>query len=125
MARILCLSRMYGIEIDKDCSFLYLYLNEEKDRLLKEDTREFFTFPEGLVDSCMEETMDMFDDEWNMFEEVDKADDFVRDALQYFGYGDDFIDLCDEENYGIEIGLAKTLWLSDRCRIKKRRSQCL
>lgn len=109
MARILCISRMYGIEIDKDCSFLYLYLNEEKDRLLKEDTREFYSFPEGLVDSCMEEAMDMFDDEWNMLEEVDKADDFVRDVLQYFGYADDFIDLCDEENYGTELGLSKTL----------------
>ena len=61
------------------------------------------------MDSCMAEAEDMFDDEWNMLEEVDKADDFVRDVLQYFGYADDFIDLCDEENYGTEIGLAKTL----------------
>ena len=41
------------------------------------------------MDSCMEETMDMFDDKWNMLEEVDKADAYVRDVLQYFGYGDD------------------------------------
>lgn len=108
VARVLCISRMYGIELDKDCVFLYLLLDEQYENIFWDD-KDFFNLPAGSMNEAAEEITELFGDGMDMIDALDRDETFSRKVLSYFCCTEDYLDLCDDENYGAEDTLTRTL----------------
>ncbi len=108
LARILCISKMYGIIIKPDCGYIYAMLNEFSDRL---DEHEPFSFTEatGNIFQESEKAIEQKYELKKLYSADCKASKFLGNALRWLGYSPDFADLCDENDMGIERRLATTL----------------
>ncbi len=111
IARVLSIAKMYGIQPQADCSFLYLYLEDFNTELEKEEEFDFVAFPEGMIEESGNILAEMYDDEWEMIRESDKIDRYIGKELRYFAYPKDYIDLCDDEFFGCELNYKKALSL--------------
>lgn len=108
LARILCISPMYGITIKPDCGYIYAMLNEFSDRL---DENEPFSFSEatGNIFQESEKEIEQRYELKKLYSADCKASKFLGNALRWLGYSPDFAELCDENDMGIERRLATTL----------------
>lgn len=114
VARLLCISRMYGIELDKDCVFLYLLLDEQYENIFWND-KDFFSLPAGSMNEAAEAITEMFGDDMDMIDAYYRDEAFTRKVLSYFCCTEDYLDLCDDENYGTVDTLTRTLTFLKMC----------
>lgn len=108
IARVLCMAKMYGIEIADDCVFIYLLLDENW-KCKYERKKEFFQFPEGSLKAADEILEGMFSDVAEMYAAEEEDRDFQKNLLSYFGCHDEYLNYCDEEDFGAEETFRKTL----------------
>lgn len=114
IARLLCISKMFGISVDQDCSFLYLMLDERWEEFFSHDA-DFYCFADGALQEAREEINVLFRDGEDMMNLLEHDKTFSRKVLQYFECDEDYVDFCDDENYGVEDTLAKTLAFLKDC----------
>ena len=109
MARILSISRMYKIEIRRDCHILYLLL----DDFYRESYQGLdWSFADGvteLYEECFEAVQEKFEDEDEMYGLYEKCDKFMGNALRSMGYAEDYVHLCDDSSRGLPQILGRTL----------------
>lgn len=118
MARILGMCSIYGIEMEDKCAILYILLNHYREEWDETCDTEFYEFPEGLYQQCLEQVDAWMDEEENGSKRyVDyaphywKIDSFVGRCLERFAYPEDFIYRCDPEFYEQRNLFAQTLAL--------------
>lgn len=108
MARILCISAMYGITIDPDCYRAYDFLNDCSEEM---DSDERYTFEEATGEAfqqCLKEIEENYDQK-RLYALDSKASKFLGNVLKWLGYSPDFADWCDENDQGLIRRLATTL----------------
>ena len=118
MGRILGMCSIYGIKLEDKCSVLYIYLNKKREELLADFETDFYHFPEGLYQSCLEQI-----DIWRNEESAGKADyynssthfwkiqKFVGRCLERYAYPEDYVFICDYETGKNRDLMAQTLAL--------------
>ena len=118
MARILGMCVIYGIELDENCSLLYLLLGKNRKELDKEQERDFYEFPDGLYQECYDQVAEWMGRRANTVKTYHKemknylrAERFAEFCLSRQGYPDDYLYRCNIEYEGIERLLAQTLAL--------------
>ena len=110
MARILAISRIYGIEIGLDCNFMYLFL-ADYDENFDHDPADW-KFIDEVTDTyrdCFEEIDQIFDSDDEMYEMYEKCDKFMSNLLRTEGFVEDYVMLCDDNDDGIRARLGRTL----------------
>lgn len=118
VARVLCISKMYGIEISDDCLPIYILLNDEWKESNGHE-KPFYNFPEGSITSATDELYTMFADKNEMLEAEFDIRPFIEKVLQYYGAEENFLDLCNDEYMGAEDSFTKTLAMLKICYPKK------
>ena len=121
MARILCICPFFGIEKDKDCSYLYVALDSRFDEICREEDEEnkdlFLQIPSALLtksQKVIEEWLkDLPEDFYNdrRLRTWKAANRFVSTSLLHNGYPSDYVYRCSTEIQGIRLDFAKTLAL--------------
>ena len=119
IGRILGMSRFMNIRQDDSCSFLYLLLGKCREDWLgdRKKEREFLDFREGLFEECIRQIetweKDMKGKGSDRFYKTYKTyfdyDEFAGNCLRHFGYPQDYIYLCMENNMGLSLQMARTL----------------
>lgn len=110
MARILTISRMYGIEIGLDCNFMYLFLRDYAEKF-DEDTMDW-KFIDEVTDTyrdCFDEIEQIFDNDDEMYDMYEKCDRFMSNLLRAEGFVEDYVMLCDDNDDGILARLGRSL----------------
>ena len=110
MARILAISRMYGIEIALDCNFMYLFLADYDENFVHDPAD--WKFIDEVTDTyrdCFEEIDQIFDSDDEMYEMYEKCDKFMSNLLRTEGFVEDYVMLCDDNDDGIRARLGRTL----------------
>ena len=116
LARVVTMCSIYGIELDSRCYVLYRYLNKRNAELEKEDDESMET-----VDFTMEDFMEsqeqirawaIEDRDHNPQHKWAKAyrkmDEFVANCLRHFGYPEDYIFACLDNDMCPEMQWART-----------------
>ena len=110
MARILTISRMYGIEIGLDCNFMYLFLADYNENFDEDPTDwKFIDEVTGTYRDCFEEIDQIFDNDDDMYDMYEKCDRFMANLLRTEGFVEDYVMLCDDNDDGIRSRLGRTL----------------
>ncbi len=110
MARILTISRMYGIEIGLDCNLMYLFLADYNENF--DDDPTDWKFIDEVTDTyrdCFEEIDQIFDNDDEMYDMYEKCDRFMANLLRTEGFVEDYVMLCDDNDDGIRSRLGRTL----------------
>ena len=110
MARVLTISRMYGIEIGLDCNFMYLFLADYNENFDYDPTD--WKFIDEVTDTyrdCYEEVQQLFDSDDEMYDMYEKCDKFMSNLLRTEGFTEDYVMLCDDNDDGILARLGRTL----------------
>ena len=110
MARILAISRMYGMEIALDCNFMYLFLADYDENFVHDPAD--WKFIDEVTDTyrdCFEEIDQIFDSDDEMYEMYEKCDKFMSNLLRTEGFVEDYVMLCDDNDDGIRARLGRTL----------------
>lgn len=111
VARVLTISGLYGIEIQQNCNFFYLYMADMIEKIKESETIEGFSFPEHAFEKAEEQVQDWFEDEMEMLEDSDRIEEFISKAVEYYGFWGDYVDLCNDEFLGYEREYAKAVAL--------------
>lgn len=111
VARVLTMARLYGIEIQPNCNFLYIFMDEESKRYKDDDDTELYMFSEEVLQESIDQLQEWYEDEMEILDDYQKTERFLRKTLRYFGIGEDYIDLCNEECFGMEREYQKTIAL--------------
>jgi hypothetical protein len=119
MGRIMGMCRFMNIELDEQCSVLYLYLEKRSQEWIsyEEDERNGAEHNSELFEECLEQC-----EEWNADSTISnyreyrrknreyiKRDKFVEECLRYMGYSADFAGLCKERYNDPTTQMAVTL----------------
>ena len=118
VAIILTICSLENIQLSNSCQFLYAYINKQRKEFDAEDDErlEFMEFPDGLFEKCQEQV-----DAWCEEEEKNhphsrmyhktywKEDKFVGGCLRRFGYPEDYLYQCMDNNMGVKMQLVRTL----------------
>ena len=110
MARVLAISRMYGIEINLDCNFMYLFLEDYSENF--DEDKMDWKFIDEVTDTyrdCFEEVQQIFDSEDEMYDMYEKCDRFMANLLRTEGFPEDYVMLCDDNDDGIVARLGRSL----------------
>ena len=108
-ARILAISKMYGIDISPECDFIYLFLNDLHERHIFEPDWGFMDEMADLYAEGMNEVEKYFESEEEMYDLRYKYETFIETVLRSEGYTEDYVMLCNESDNGIEDRLARTI----------------
>ena len=111
MARILSISKMYGIEIKPDCNFAYLFLKDIYEDFEDgyEPEWDFMDSVTSLFKECKEENEQLFENKDEMFDMYYKCERFLGNVLRSEGFPEDYVLLNNERDNGLEHKLARTL----------------
>lgn len=113
LARILCISKMYGIEISPDCNHIYAFLNEHSDRIYSGDKYSFMEATGEIYQECLKEIEEKYDTK-KLYSLDGKAAKFLGNVLKWLGYNPEFVNWCDENDMGVAGRLASTLAILKR-----------
>ena len=108
-ARILAISRMYGINISPDCNFIYMYLNDIADNDEVDLDWDYMKEIEDSYEECRKEIDQIFESRDEMIELYYDNDNFLANVFMSEGYAEDYAMLCNDQDHGIEDRLARTL----------------
>ena len=108
-ARILAISKMYGIDISPECDFIYLFLNDLHERHIFEPDWGFMDEMTDLYSEGLNEVEKYFESEEEMYDLRYKYETFIETVLRSEGYVEDYVMLCNESDNGIEDRLARTI----------------
>ncbi len=108
-ARILAISKMYGIDISPECDFIYLFLNDLHERHIFEPDWGFMDEMTDLYAEGLNEVEKYFESEEEMYDLRYKYETFIETVLRSEGYVEDYVMLCNESDNGIEDRLARTI----------------
>ena len=92
VARVLTISGLYGIEIQQNCNFIYLYMTDMIEKIKESEIIESFSFPEHAFEKAEEQVQDWFEDEMEMLEDSDWIEAFISEAFRYYGFWGDYVD---------------------------------
>ena len=110
MARIIGMCEIFGIEIDDAISVIHLYLEQEREKQEAEEKIEFFEFPDGLYQECVDQV-----EQW-MEEESSKNTNCY--AARYYDRLERFVDHCLRRNgYPGDYVYRSNPYLEDPCRV--------
>ena len=110
MARVLTISRMYGIEIGLDCNFMYMFLEDYNENIGDDSTD--WKFIDEVTDTyrdCFEEVEQLFESHDEMYDMYEKCDKFMSNLLRTEGFVEDYVLICDDNDDGIKARLGRTL----------------
>ncbi len=108
-ARILAISKMYGIDISPECDFIYLFLNDLHERHIFEPDWGFMDEMTDLYAEGLNEVEKYFESEEEMYDLRYKYETFIETVLRSEGYVEDYVMLFNESDNGIEDRLARTI----------------
>ena len=108
-ARLLTISRLYGIDISVDCNFIYLFLNDYHNEDESDLDWDFMDSISGIYNECKEEIQELFDSVEEMYDMRYECDRFLGNVLRSEGFVEDYVMLCNDRDHGIEQRLARTL----------------
>ena len=108
-ARILAISKMFGIDIRPECDFIYLFLNDLHERHIFEPDWGFMDEMTDLYAEGLNEVEKYFESEEEMYDLRYKYESFIETVLQSEGYVEDYVMLCNESDSGIEDRIARTI----------------
>ena len=118
MARILCISEMYGIRIGDDCAVAYAYLNH---CVSQEEAEERFSCSEKVREAfgdCVSEIEEKGDVE-EYYALDGKASKYLGNIFRWLGYDPEYADWCDEDDTGLSRRLATALAILKKTYPKK------
>jgi hypothetical protein len=108
IARILCISKMFGITINPDCGHIYVALNKMSDSLDAEDRYSFDISDDDLHKNSTKEIEERFDEK-KLYSIDWKMSKFLGNVLKWLGYTPDYVDCCDDNEFGLQRRYAITL----------------
>ncbi len=108
-ARILAIARMYGIEISLDCNFVYLFLNYYVEDGDYEPDFDYMDRIRAMHKDCEKEIEQIFENKDEMYAQYWRVEEFIGNVLRAEGYVEDYVPLCNTNDYGINHRLARTL----------------
>ncbi len=118
MARILGMSRFYGIQLEEKISALYLIIEKVRKDWEMDTVEPHVCFPDGLYQECVEQVEKWIEEERNArkysFEfarHYEKIDQFSANCLDRLGYPSDFVYRSNGELEPIDRVFAVTLAL--------------
>jgi hypothetical protein len=118
MARILCISEMYGIDIGADCGVIYAYLNHCVSQEREEDRASYSEKIGEIFQDCLTEIEESGKlDEYYALD--DKAAQYLGNVLRWLGYGPEYADQCDENDADLSRRLAVSLAILKKTYPKK------
>lgn len=110
VARILSIARIYGIELSRDCDRLFIQLSDDlRDDEISETDFKFSGEVYRSYRECLADAMKIFDDDDEMFSMYYDHMKFVENVLRSENCIEDLVDLCDDEDSGILIGIGRSL----------------
>lgn len=95
LARILTISRLYGIEFKGNISFIYSLIDDFMEKSNKEEDWSFMDSVDEICNSCIDEVPSHFESEREKMKLQDKADKFVRNVFLSEGMDSEYADICD------------------------------
>ena len=115
IGRILGMCTLYGIEMDEKCSVLYLWLNRTKDKwdACDEEETAFRDFGPGVLEECSRQVDEWYEEEQRkkreaaQFKKFWNVDKFVGFCLRHWGYPEDYVDRCMENNMGLRVQFSR------------------
>ena len=120
IARTLCMSQLYGIELEPRCCLLYEILDKEYDKS-RSDGGDIYEFKDGLFRECLEQIEeweneaqcdgDSIEDFIKKYQDFFELDRLIGKAMRHEGFPEDFIARCNNNFDGIKRLLARTLAL--------------
>lgn len=118
MGRILGMCVINEIELEEQCSVIYLYLLKRREEFDSEEEIEYVEFREGLFKESLEQ-VEFWMEEEKRKRRADRStarkyweeDRFVSACLQRLGYPEDYIYRCEMNRTGLLYLFARTLAL--------------
>lgn len=113
LSRVLYITKLSGIQMRTDCSFIYAFLNDRADVM---DEQPHFSFSSEIMEvyeDARKEIEERFDID-KLYKLDGRAEKFMRNALKWLGYSPDYVDWCDNTYNGIVDHLATTLAILKR-----------
>lgn len=109
VARILEISALSGMEIDPDCNFVYLFLNEHADDLdLPDDSKYLDAVNEKFMGTDLE-LLEIFESEDEMERMYHEMEPLMDNIVRAMGYRSGYIQLSDYKRDEIMVRLRNTL----------------
>ncbi len=107
-ARILYIAKLSDIEIGEDCNIIYAYLNDSEKSYPDAEAVNPRIDISDVIEVCRQEVQQKHESK-RMYNVDAKMLAFLNDALSWYGYPSDYVEMCDEESTTLSERLAVTL----------------
>ncbi|MBR4794029.1 MAG: hypothetical protein IK038_10270 [Bacteroidaceae bacterium] len=107
-ARILYIAKLSDIEIGEDCNVIYAYLNDSNKSFPDAEDVNPRIDIKDILGKCRQEVQEKHESK-RMYNVDAKMLTFLNDALSWYGYPTDYVEMCDEENSSLSERLSVTL----------------
>ena len=108
-ARILTISRLYGIEISEECDFLYIGLDYYVKHIGFQPDRKFMDSITDSVKECKKEIEQIFADEDEASDLCWQQEEFLMNVLRAEGFDEEYVSICNDNTPMLYQRLAYTL----------------
>ena len=106
LARVLTMAKLFGIEIDPDCSFFYVMLNNMNQEIRMESGPMEYGFDSGMYSDSLNALLEKHSEK-ELIDLYDKSADFADRCLSHFGYVENYTIKCNYEHQDILMDYAK------------------
>ena len=122
LARILCISNISEIQINRDCNYIYAYLNEVSRKMDELWNHSYEEVAGDAYKECLQEIDEKYD--VNRLYSLDaKASQFLGKSLRWMGYCPEYVEICDDNEMELVERLALTLSILRKTFPKKELSE--